>query len=108
MRDVDLFQQALGLNAPWRVTDCTFQQRRLELRIDFARGARFACPECTKDGCPVHDTDTKTWRHLDFFQHEAYLTARVPRVRCPEHGVRLVAVPWARTQSGFTLCSKRS
>jgi transposase len=103
MRDVDLFQQALGLNAPWRVTDCMFEQRRLELRIDFVKGARFACAQCARDGCPVHDSETKTWRHLDFFQHEAYLTARVPRVRCPEHGVHVVAVPWARAQSGFTL-----
>jgi transposase len=103
MRDIDLFQQALGLQAPWRVTDCTFAQRRLELRIDFAKGARFACPQCAKDGCAVHDSETKTWRHLDFFQHEAYLTARVPRVRCPEHGVHMVALPWARAQSGFTL-----
>jgi len=37
------------------------------------------------------------------FQHQAYLTARVPRVECPEHKVRLVAVPWARERSGFTL-----
>jgi transposase len=103
MRDVDLFQQALGLQPPWRVTDCSFEQRRLELRIDFERGARFACPKCARDGCPVHDTETKTWRHLGFFEHEAYLTARVPRVRCTEHGVHLVAVPWARPQSEFTL-----
>ena len=27
----------------------------------------------------VHDTDDKTWRHLDFFEHQAYLTAQVPR-----------------------------
>ncbi|MDQ3990633.1 MAG: ISL3 family transposase, partial [Actinomycetota bacterium] len=27
----------------------------------------------------------------------------VPRVRCPEHGVRLVSVPWARPGSGFTM-----
>jgi transposase len=45
----------------------------------------------------------KTWRHLDFFQHRALLHARLPRVRCPEHGVRLVSVPWARPGSGFTL-----
>ena len=42
-------------------------------------------------------------RHLDFFEHEAYLVARVPRVRCGEHGVRQVALPWARPGSGFTL-----
>jgi transposase len=105
MRDIDLFQQALGLVAPWRVVDCSFDagQRRLELRIDFLRGATFACPECAAEGCKVHDTEQKTWRHLDFFQHEAYLTARVPRVRCAEHGVHQVTVAWARPGSGFTL-----
>ena len=29
-----------------------------------------------------------TWRHLNFFQHQAYLHARVPRVRCVRCGVR--------------------
>jgi len=105
MRDIDLFQQALGLAAPWRVVDCCFDadQRRLELRIDFQKGATFVCPQCATAGCKVHDTETKTWRHLDFFQHEAYLTARVPRVRCAEHGVHQVTVAWARPGSGFTL-----
>jgi len=51
----------------------------------------------------VHDTEAKTWRHLDFFQHQAYLHARVPRVRCPTHGVRQVQLAWARPGSGFTL-----
>ena len=51
----------------------------------------------------MHDTEEKTWRHLDFFQHQAYLTARVPRVSCPEHKVHQVEVPWARERSGFTL-----
>ena len=105
MRDIDLFGQALRLVAPWRVVDCDFggQQRRLQLRIDFEKGARFACPQCGAEGCEVKDTATKTWRHLDFFQHEAFLTARVPRVRCAEHGIHLVAVAWARPGSGFTL-----
>lgn len=53
--------------------------------------------------CPVHDATDKTWRHLDFFQHKALLHARLPRVRCPEHGVRQVSVPWARPGSGFSL-----
>jgi len=105
MHDVDLFQRALGLEEPWRVVDVRFdaEQRRLDLRIDFARGSRFACPECGREGCPVHDTEQKTWRHLDFFQHQAYLSARVPRVTCPEHDVKQVEVPWARERSGFTL-----
>ena len=44
-----------------------------------------------------------TWRHLNFFQHQAYLNARVPRVRCEKCGVRKIAAPWARPDSGFTL-----
>ena len=105
MRDVELFQAALGLGEPWRVVGSSFDadRRRLELRIDFERGARFACPEGDHAGCEVHDSAEKRWRHLDFFQHEAYLVARVPRVVCPEHGVRQVALPWARAGSGFTL-----
>src|SRR5680860_242088 len=83
-----VFQAALGITEPWRVTEAIFdpERGRLDLQIDFARGARFGCPECDEDACPVHDTEQKTWRHLDFFQHQAYLHARVPRVRCPGHG----------------------
>jgi transposase len=51
----------------------------------------------------VHDTVKKTWRQLNFFQHEAFLHARVARIDCPDCGVRLVNVPWARPGSGFTL-----
>ncbi len=43
------------------------------------------------------------WRHLNFFQHQAYLNARVPRVRCDKCGIRKAHVPWARPDSGFTL-----
>jgi transposase len=105
MDDLVLFQAALGLVEPWQVVDVRFDagRRRLDLRIDFSKGARFACPECGAGGCKVHDSEQKTWRHLNFFQHEAYLTARVPRVICPEHGVRQVVVPWARERSEFTL-----
>src|SRR5262249_21929417 len=78
-------------------------KKRLDLEIDFKTGGRFACPECGKAECPVHDTVKKTWRHLNFFQHEAYLQARVARIDCPDCGVRLVNVPWARPGSGFTL-----
>jgi transposase len=105
MHDAELFQRALGLVEPWEVVDVRFdaERRRLDLRIDFAKGSRFACPECGREGCKVHDTETQTWRHLNFFEHEAYLHARVPRAECPEHGVKRVKVPWARERSDFTL-----
>jgi transposase len=105
MPNVELFQRALGLEPPWEVVEDEFDagHKRLDLRVDFARGSRFPCLECGRDGCRVHDTETQMWRHLNFWQHEGYLTARVPRVECPEHGVRWVKVPWARPRSDFTL-----
>ena len=100
-----LFTAALGLQDPWEVTRIEFDPlgRRLDLHLDFARGSRFACPQGDEAHCGVHDTEAKTWRHLDFFQHQAYLHARIPRVACPAHGVHQVSVPWARPGSGFTL-----
>ena len=105
MRDTDLLQLALGLVPPWMVKAATFdaEARRLDIEIDFARGGRFPCPHCAKVDCPVHDTAMQTWRHLDFFQHQAFLHARTPRITCPDCGVKQIAVPWARAGSGFTL-----
>lgn len=105
MLDIDLFQLALCLTPPWQVISSEFdlQTKRLDIRIDFPRGSTFCCPECGQANLKCHDTKEKTWRHLNFFQHEAHLTARVPRVRCDKCGVRQVGVPWARSESGFTL-----
>ena len=105
MRDTDLFGMALGIGSPWAVKRSAFDAatKRLDIYLDFARGSRFACPQCGAAGCPAYDSDEKTWRHLNFFQHEAYLHARVPRVSCTGCGIKQVAVPWARVDSGFTL-----
>jgi hypothetical protein len=104
---LSVFGAALGLVAPWEVVSVEFDELlgRLEIGIDFPRGSRFACPEpeCSNKACPVHDTMEKRWRHLEFFEHQAFLLARVPRVDCALHGVHLVPVPWARPSSGFTL-----
>lgn len=97
-----LFTAALQLEAGWKVTECRFEgePRRLLLKLDFEQGKRFGCPQCGKL-CPTHDTSTKRWRHLNFFQYECLLEARVPRSNCPEHGVLSVAVPWAREGQRF-------
>jgi transposase len=101
-----LFGVALGITPPWEVEGIEFskEKKRLDIKIGFRRGGTFPCPVCGT-AAPVHDTIEKSWRHLNFFQFEAYLTARVPRVKCldADHGVKQVLVPWARTGSGFTL-----
>lgn len=105
MRDIDLFQEALGVVPPWRVEEVKFdlEAGRLDLYLDFPPGGEFPCPVCGREGCKAYDTAARSWRHLNFFQHQAYLHARLPRVRCAECGVKRVEVPWAREGSGFTL-----
>jgi len=75
-------------------------------RIDFevrCTGALLSCPACGAVAQPVHDRLRRAWRHLDFFQFEAWLHADVPRVACRACGkTTQLAVPWARPGSGFT------
>ncbi len=77
MRDTSLLQQALGLTPPWTVSRSDFdpEAHRLDIQIDFAPGSRFACPACGAADCPAHDTERTSWRHLNFFQHQACLNA---------------------------------
>lgn len=105
MKETELIQIALMLTPPWKVAECQFDvnQKRLDIHLDFAKGSQFTCPTCGQSDCAVHDTDQKSWRHLNFFQHETYMYARVPRIRCRKCGVRVIDVPWARDGSGFTL-----
>lgn len=96
----------LGVAPPWRLVSQHLETEKrpheLHLRLDADRGALYACPDCGQ-ACKAHDFAEFRWRHLNFFQHHCYITARVPRTECAEHGVKRVRVPWAREGSGFTL-----
>ena len=75
MVEAELFSAALGLQKPWHVSELDFSanKKRLDISIDYEVGSLFPYPVC---GVPskAYDSKTKSWRHLDFFQHEAYLS----------------------------------
>src|SRR6202166_1184176 len=106
MEAKDVFTLGLGLSEPWKLCDqrLDIEKRPHELHLEVAseRGALFPCPECGR-ACKAHDFAVFTWQHLNFFQHHCFIAARVPRVDCPDHGVKRVTVPWARADSRFTL-----
>ena len=99
-----LFEIALGLGSHWKVVESRLEgePKRLELKLEPVKGLHWKCPECDQYG-PMHDSVERSWRHLNFFQYQSELVAKVPRCRCEKHGVRQVEVPWARAGSGFTL-----
>jgi transposase len=99
-----LFEAALGVAAPWYVSGTEFDagSKRLTICIDFVAGSRFAHPEVPGKH-PVHDTQAKRYRHLNFFQHDCFLEVRVPRLKLPDGRVALIEPDWAGRLSGFTL-----
>ena len=106
MNSESLFTAALGLQSPWKVQDIQFdpEDGRIDFKIGFISGAKFSCPSCEKPDQGVHDTRNRTWRHLNFFQYQAFIHADLPRVRCAECGkTTQVKPPWSRPGSGFSL-----
>lgn len=99
-----LFETALGIVEPWFVQGVHFDaaKKTLTIAVDFVAGSRFAVPGI-EGTHPAHDTVAKRYRHLNFFQHECYMEVRMPRVKLPNGGVRLVEPDWAGKLAGFTL-----
>ncbi|MFC4768622.1 ISL3 family transposase [Effusibacillus consociatus] len=106
-KELDLFQEALGIKDPWFVSHREFDKNAGELHVslDFPRGATFPCPVCGRTGNKVYDVvnPNRTWRHLDFFQYKTFLHARLPRIECKTcKKISTVQVNWARPATGFT------
>jgi transposase len=99
-----LFEAALGIAKPWYVRGVNFDAARkfLTISIDFVAGSRFPAPG-VEGVHPIHDTQTKRLRHLNFFQHECYLEVRTPRVKLPDGRVVQIEPDWFGKLSGFTL-----
>jgi transposase len=103
MNSIEIFQLALNLPDPWFVKFVSFDEqetsgkKELHIEIGFIRGHQF------EEGKKTHDTQLLTWRHLNFFEYECYLTCKIPRLKGADGKVNLIQVPWARKSSGFTL-----
>jgi len=103
MESNELYRQILGLTAPWSVSHVRLDIKggEVEVTVEHDQASPPCCPECKKV-CSGYDSITRSWRHLDTCQMQTILTACVPRVQCPEHGVHLIAVPWAEPRGRFT------
>ena len=102
MNDRKLYEQILGITAPWHVeqVELKLESGQILIRVE-SSSAVDVCPECGERR-PRYDTSERRWRHLDTCQYQTILVATVPRVRCDEHGVRQIRVPWSEHRSRFT------
>lgn len=98
-----LYATLLGLKAPWEITDVELQQPpgEVHIRVALPEGTLWVCPQCGA-AAPIHDHQERRWRHLDTCQFPTIVHARVPRLKCPTHGIKQLPVPWAEAGSRFT------
>ena len=104
MDSTELYRQLLGLVEPWSVqhVEMDIHRLRVDVYLAHAPDAHFACPACG-GRCGMYDHEAeRRWRHLDSCQFQTVPHARTPRVKCAQHGVRVVELPWAESNGRFT------
>jgi len=104
MQSREVFEQLLGVMAPWQVSevDLALKENKVRVYVELDEEASvLVCPTC-ETPCPGYDRRRRQWRHLDTMQYETLVIAEVPRLKCPEHGVCQISVPWAEDRSRFT------
>ncbi len=84
------------LNLPGAsVTGVRFAAEGVVVAVRLRRRRR-VCSGCGQLCAATHDTVLCRWRHLDLGAQRCYVVAALRRVQCPDCGVRVEAVPWAR------------
>ena len=103
-----IFELALHIENQWHIKDIQFdsENKRLDIHIDFHKGSVFryeSHDENIEGDYKAYDTTEKQWRHLNFFEYECFLHARVPRVKINETTIRQIVPPWSGQSNGFTM-----
>jgi transposase len=96
------FSRLLDLDGIW-VRQVRFFPDRVVVWVALRR-RRLCCPLCSYSTPHRHNQQAveSVWRHLDLGVWRLELRAKLRRLECPEHGVRVEGVPFARHRSGFT------
>ena len=99
-----LFSAALGIADPWYIKSVNFDssRKKLDIEVDFRKGSTFQDDSSNTDSntdskesksqkeYKAYDTIRKTWRHLNFFEHECYLHCRTPRIQTDMGTTKLI------------------
>jgi transposase len=85
------------------VTDVSFGAEGVIVTVRLRRRRR-VCSRCGQTGrhLEIHDHRVKRWRHLDVGASRCVIECCLRRLRCPDCGVHLEAVAWARAEAHHT------
>jgi transposase len=100
VRVTTAFNRLLALQGA-RVIDVLFGPAGTTVRVALRRRLA-ACSSCGQVCRQVHDRAWRRWRHLDLAGQRCWIEYELRRVRCPDCGVRVEAIPWARPKARHT------
>jgi transposase len=102
MRVCTAFNRLLRLPGA-SVVDVSFSSEGVLVTVGLRR-RRGVCGRCGQTGrrLQIHDRRLKRWRHLDLGASRCVIECELRRLRCPDCGVHLEAVPWARHDAHHT------
>jgi transposase len=85
------------------VIDVCFGSEGVVVSVRLRRWRR-VCGRCGQTGrqLEIHDRRIKRWRHLDLGSNRCVIESEVRRLSCPDCGVDLEAVAWARHDAHHT------
>ena len=94
----------LGLEEGWGISEVNLDLagQSLTLRVEWKKDGAI-CPTCGEPTIRYDLAPERRWRHLDAMGFTTTILCRVPRAKCPIHGVVTMSVPWAGKHSRFTL-----
>ena len=105
MRSTRVWKQLIGVDDRTVIEGVEFEDDDdvVVVRVRPRRPKKRRCGRCERSA-PGYDNGAgrRRWRGLDLGTVKVVLEADAPRVDCPEHGVTVLAVPWARHDAGFT------
>lgn len=104
MNTQTFYTKLLGIRPPWKILEVELNESatRVDVYLQHFDKVRFPCPTC-EEFCSIYDhTVERSFRHLNTCQLETWLHARIPRVRCPHHGIQQITHGIAEENSGLT------
>jgi transposase len=104
MKDTVLYEQLLGLKAPWSVrsVELSMKDKRVVVEVVVKRGQVWADLADASKRAHIHDWREREWRHLDTCGFETVIRSRIPQLKHSDGSVLEVAVPWAERYARVT------
>jgi len=101
---ISVLSKILKVSEPWIIEKIEVHHatKTVNVFIDYEKGALFPCSKCKKPS-KVHDSNYRTWRHLDICDYRCYLNIKIPRTMCQKDGVKVIEkLPFGRMNTHYS------